>query len=56
MLHRLSDVDDGSTYLKDIFEHQDDGLEGGPSFVGQLVERLLFAPVLLQQGVTHHTG
>ena len=36
--------------------HQDDGLEGGSAFVGQLVERFLFAPALLQQGVTHHTG
>lgn len=36
--------------------HQDDGLEGGSAFVGQLLERLLFAPALLQQGVTDHTG
>ena len=36
--------------------HQDDGLEGGSAFVGQLMERFLFAPALLQQGVTHHTG
>lgn len=42
--------------LEDVVVHQDDGLEGGPAFVGQLVERFLFAPALLQQGVTHHTG
>lgn len=35
---------------------QDDGLEGGSAFVGQLMERFLFAPALLQQGLTHHTG
>lgn len=42
--------------LEDVVVHQDDGLEGGPAFVGQLVECFLFAPALLQQGVTHHTG
>ena len=36
--------------------HQNDGLERCPAFVRQLVERLLFAPVLLQQGVAHDTG
>lgn len=46
----------GSADLEDVVVHQDDGLEGGPAFVGQLVERFLFAPALLQQGVTHHTG
>lgn len=44
------------TDLEDVFVHQDDGLEGGSAFVGQLMERFLFAPALLQQGVTHHTG
>lgn len=47
---------DGFTYLKTVFVHQNDGLEGGASFVGQPVERLLFPPALLLQGVTHHTG
>lgn len=36
--------------------HQDDGLEGGAASVGQLVERFLFAPALLQQGVADHAG
>lgn len=36
--------------------HQDDGLKGGAASVGQLMERLLSAPVLLQQGVAHHAG
>lgn len=36
--------------------YQDDGLEGCPTFVGQLMQRLLFVPALLQQGVTHHAG
>lgn len=35
--------------------HQNDGLEGGSSFVGQLMERLLFAPALLQEGFADHT-
>ena len=43
------------TDLKDVFMNQDDCLEGGSTFVGQLMESLLFAPALLQQGVTHHT-
>lgn len=46
----------GFTDLEDVFVHQDDGLEGGATFVGQLMERFLFAPALLQQGVTHHAG
>ncbi|KAG7226223.1 hypothetical protein INR49_002962 [Caranx melampygus] len=49
-------VQHGSTDLKDIVVHQDDGLEGGSAFVGQLMEHLLLAPALLQQGVTHHAG
>lgn len=44
----------GSTDLKDVVVHQDDGLEGRPAFVGQLMERLLSAPALLQQRVAHH--
>lgn len=36
--------------------YQDDGLEGGPAFVGQLMQRLLLAPALLQQGVAYHAG
>lgn len=36
--------------------HQDDGLEGGSTLVGQLMERFLFAPALVQQGVTDHAG
>lgn len=36
--------------------HQDDGLEGRAALIGQLMERLLFAPALLQQGVAHHAG
>lgn len=46
----------GFSDLKDVLMHQDDGLEGGSAFVGQLVKRLLFAPALVQQGVTHHAG
>lgn len=44
------------TDLKDIFMHQNDGLKRGSSFVGQLMERLLFAPALLQEGFTDHAG
>lgn len=36
--------------------HQDDGFKGGSSFVRQLMERLLFAPALLQEGVADHAG
>lgn len=46
----------GFTDLEGVFVHQDDGLEGGAAFVGQLVERFLFAPALPLQGVTYHTG
>lgn len=46
----------GFTDLKDVSAHQDDGLEGGSAFVGQLVERLLLAPALLQQGVADDAG
>lgn len=42
------------TDLEDIFMHQDDCLKGCPTFVGQLMECFLFAPVLLQQGVTYY--
>lgn len=50
-LHQL-----GLTDLEGVFMHQDDRLEGGAALVGQLVEHLLSAPALLQQGVAHHTG
>lgn len=36
--------------------HQNDGLKGGSSFVGQLMESLLFAPALLQEGFADHAG
>lgn len=36
--------------------HQDDGLEGGAAFVGQLVERFLLGPAPLQQRAAHHAG
>lgn len=45
-----------SADLEDVFVHQDDGLEGGTALVGQLMERFLFAPALLQQGVADHAG
>lgn len=35
---------------------QDDGLEGSSASEGQLVQRLLFAPAILQQRLTHHRG
>lgn len=35
---------------------QDDGLKGGPVFVGQLMERLLLCPAALQQGAADHAG
>lgn len=43
-------------HLEVIFMNQDDGLKWGSAFVGQLMQRLLFSPALLQQGVTHHRG
>lgn len=52
----ILDAEDGLVYLKTVFVHQDDGLKGGASFVGQLVERLLSTPALLLQRVAHHAG
>lgn len=52
----ILDTEDELVYLKAVFVHQDDGLKGGASFVGQLVEGLLSPPALLLQRVAHHTG
>lgn len=52
----MVDLSQEFTDLVGVIVHQDDGLEGGSSFVRQLMERLLFAPALLQQGGTNHAG
>lgn len=44
------------TNLEDISMHQDDSLKGGSAFIGQLMKSFLFAPALLQQRLTDHTG
>lgn len=44
------------THFEGVAVYQDDGLKGGTASVGQLMERLLLAPIFLQQGVAHHAG
>lgn len=43
------------TDLEDSVVHQYDGLKGRSTFIGQLMERLLFPPVFLLQRVTDDT-
>lgn len=45
-----------SADFESVVLDQDDGLEGGAAFVGQLVERLLLGPAPLQQRAAHHAG
>lgn len=45
-----------SADFESVVLHQDDGLEGGTAFVGQLVERFLLGPAPLQQGAARHAG
>lgn len=42
--------------LESVVLRQDDGLKGGPVFVGQLMERFLLCPAPLQQRAADHAG
>lgn len=46
----------GRADFESVVLRQDDGLKGGPVFVGQLMERLLLCPAALQQGAADHAG